>query len=150
MQRDCSLCIAGRGRLTSSSVEYKTGNQSLFECAESFTKRVARQLGRSDCVVKRYWNQWIREISFTRRPGLGCPRQTSRREERHIISPFGVVPRTRKLDCSGMEQVVLSNELRFNFTSDDNRVGVWRPSGERFNPAFALQRHTAPTAGVMV
>ncbi|GFU16015.1 transposable element Tcb2 transposase [Trichonephila clavipes] len=32
----------------------------------------------------------------------------------------------------------------------DNRVRVWRPRGERLNPAFALQRHTAPTASVMV
>ncbi|GFW21424.1 hypothetical protein TNCV_1532481 [Trichonephila clavipes] len=32
MQRNCALRIAGRGRLTSFSVEYKTGNQSLFEC----------------------------------------------------------------------------------------------------------------------
>ncbi|GFU82628.1 hypothetical protein TNCV_2306721 [Trichonephila clavipes] len=30
--------------------------------------RVARQLGHSDCVVRRYWDQWIREMSFTRRP----------------------------------------------------------------------------------
>ncbi|GFS54714.1 transposable element Tcb1 transposase [Trichonephila clavipes] len=27
---------------------------------------------------------------------------------------------------------------------------MWRPCGERLNPAFVLQRHTAPTAGVMV
>ncbi|GFV73443.1 transposable element Tcb2 transposase [Trichonephila clavipes] len=26
---------------------------------------------------------------------------------------------------------------------------MWRPRGERLNPAFALQRHTAPPAGVM-
>ncbi|GFW43022.1 transposable element Tcb2 transposase [Trichonephila clavipes] len=43
-----------------------------------------------------------------------------------------------------------SLESRFNLSSDDNRVRVWRPRGERLNPAFALQRHTAPTAGVMV
>ncbi|GFW57735.1 uncharacterized protein TNCV_2926541 [Trichonephila clavipes] len=42
-------------------------------------RRVARQLGRSDCVVRRCWYQWIREMPFTRRPGSGCPRQTSRR-----------------------------------------------------------------------
>ncbi|GFX68543.1 transposable element Tcb2 transposase [Trichonephila clavipes] len=30
-QRDCALRIAGRGRLTSFSVDYKPGNQSLFE-----------------------------------------------------------------------------------------------------------------------
>ncbi|GFU99817.1 transposable element Tcb2 transposase [Trichonephila clavipes] len=30
-------------------------------------------------------DQWIREMSFTRRPGSGRPRQTSRREDRNII-----------------------------------------------------------------
>ncbi|GFU32423.1 hypothetical protein TNCV_337921 [Trichonephila clavipes] len=35
MQSYFALRIAGRGRLTSFSVEYKTSNQSLFECAES-------------------------------------------------------------------------------------------------------------------
>ncbi|GFX26981.1 transposable element Tcb2 transposase [Trichonephila clavipes] len=47
-------------------------------------------------------------------------------------------------------QVVFSDESRFNLSSDDNRVFVRRPRGERLNPAFALQRHTTPTAGVMV
>ncbi|GFV93140.1 uncharacterized protein TNCV_2552311 [Trichonephila clavipes] len=37
MQRDCALRIAGRGRLSSFSMKYKTGNQNLFESAESFT-----------------------------------------------------------------------------------------------------------------
>ncbi|GFU47590.1 uncharacterized protein TNCV_2443121 [Trichonephila clavipes] len=36
-------------------------------------------------------------------------------------------------------QVILSDESRFNLTSDDNCVRVWRPRGERLNPAFALQ-----------
>ncbi|GFV40850.1 transposable element Tcb1 transposase [Trichonephila clavipes] len=43
-------------------------------------------------------------------------------------------------------QVVFSDESRFNLSSDVNCVRVWRPCGERLNPAFALQRHTAPTA----
>ncbi|GFU10100.1 hypothetical protein TNCV_3449001 [Trichonephila clavipes] len=43
MQRDCKVRIAGRWRLTSFSVEYKTDNQSLFECAESFTKEEPRK-----------------------------------------------------------------------------------------------------------
>ncbi|GFW51160.1 transposable element Tcb2 transposase [Trichonephila clavipes] len=47
-------------------------------------------------------------------------------------------------------QVVFRDESIFNLSSDDNRVRVWRPRGERLNPAFALQRHTAPTVGVMV
>ncbi|GFY28729.1 transposable element Tcb2 transposase [Trichonephila clavipes] len=41
-------------------------------------------------------------------------------------------------------------ESRFNLSSDDNRVRVWRPRGERLNPAFALQRHIALPVGVMV
>ncbi|GFY14144.1 uncharacterized protein TNCV_3613331 [Trichonephila clavipes] len=109
MQLDCALRIAGGGRLTTFSVEYKTGNQSLFEWTESFTKeelrytchyavfednisscrslriigmmeagwsarRVARQLDRSYCIVRRCWDQWIPKMSFTRRPGSGHPR----------------------------------------------------------------------------
>ncbi|GFV65470.1 transposable element Tcb2 transposase [Trichonephila clavipes] len=50
-------------------------------------RRVACQLGISDCVVRRSWNQWIREMSFTRRPGSGRPRQTSRRKDRYIVAP---------------------------------------------------------------
>ncbi|GFW29918.1 uncharacterized protein TNCV_4999581 [Trichonephila clavipes] len=120
------------------------------------SRRVARQLGHSDCVVKRCWDQWIQEMKFTRSSDSGRPRKTSRREDLHTIEkctrtancfvsrhpgtgntfipssrtirrrlaegylrsrcftcvaldahpsmpPFGVVPRTRKLDCSGME-----------------------------------------------
>ncbi|GFV58117.1 transposable element Tcb2 transposase [Trichonephila clavipes] len=46
--------------------------------------------------------------------------------------------------------VVFSNESRFNLSIDENRVRVWRPHGEHLNPTFTLQRHTVPTAGVMV
>lgn len=170
-------------------------------------RRVARQVGRSDFTVRRCWDQWTEETSFTRRPGSGRPRQTSRREDRHIIRharveptaslaaiqtqaapslrapvssrtiarrlaeghlvsrrPLRVLPMTpthRRLrlewcrarqDWTATEwnQVVFSDESRFNLSSDDNRVRVWRLRGERLNPAFALQRHTAPTAGVMV
>ncbi|GFW04692.1 uncharacterized protein TNCV_3897441 [Trichonephila clavipes] len=46
-------------------------------------RRVARQSGLCDCVVRRCWDQWIQEMSFTRRPRSGCPQQTIRREDRH-------------------------------------------------------------------
>ncbi|PRD36435.1 UNVERIFIED_CONTAM: hypothetical protein NCL1_08724 [Trichonephila clavipes] len=54
------------------------------------TRPVARQLGRSDCVVMRCWDQWMRVMSFTRRPGSGRLRQTSRREDRHIGDPGSI------------------------------------------------------------
>ncbi|GFV47874.1 transposable element Tcb2 transposase [Trichonephila clavipes] len=38
------------------------------------------------------------------------------------------------------------DESRFSLSSDDKRVRVWKPHGERLNPAFTLQRYTAPTA----
>ncbi|GFT03030.1 transposable element Tcb1 transposase [Trichonephila clavipes] len=43
-------------------------------------------------------------------------------------------------------QVVFSDESRFNLRSDDNRARAWRSRGECLNPGFALQRHTTPTA----
>ncbi|GFT98542.1 transposable element Tcb2 transposase [Trichonephila clavipes] len=150
-------------------------------------RRIASQLGHSDCVVWRCWDQWIRDMSLTRRPGLGRPRQTSR-EDRHIVrnarvqptassaaiqaqvapslgalvssrtirmrlaeghmgsrcplSVLSLTPTHRRLhlewcrarrNWTAVEwnQVVLSDESRFNLSSDDNCVRVWRPSGER-------------------
>ncbi|GFU71520.1 transposable element Tcb2 transposase [Trichonephila clavipes] len=171
------------------------------------TMRVARQLGRSDCVLKRCWKQRIREMSFTRSSGSGCPRQTGRREDRYIVRNALVQPtassatmqaqvapslgapmssrsirrflaeghlgswrslrflawtpthrhlRSKWCHARGnwtaaeWNQIVFSDESRFNLSSDDNRVRVQRPRDERLNPSFALQRHIAPTAGVMV
>ncbi|GFS79171.1 transposable element Tcb2 transposase [Trichonephila clavipes] len=56
----------------------------------------------------------------------------------------------RNLTAADWNQVVLSDESKFNFSSDDNRVRGWSLRGERLNPAFASQRHTAPTAGMMI
>ncbi|GFS51689.1 transposable element Tcb2 transposase [Trichonephila clavipes] len=157
-------------------------------------RRAARQLGRSDCVM-RYWDQWIEEMSFTRRPvvrttftdqssrqphykkctrqptassaaiqeqvapSLGVPvsSRTIRRilAEGHLGSrrPLCVLPlapthrhlhlewcRVRgNWTAAEWNQVVFNGESRFNLSSDDNRVCVRRPRGERLNPAFALQ-----------
>ncbi|GFX41568.1 transposable element Tcb2 transposase [Trichonephila clavipes] len=112
---------------------------------QKLRRRVACQLGRSDCVVRKCWDQWIREMSFTRRPGSGCPRQASRQEDDRIWC------RARgNWIAVERNQVVFSDESKFNLSSDDNRVRVWRSHGERLSPASASQRHTAPTAGVMV
>ncbi|GFX06950.1 transposable element Tcb2 transposase [Trichonephila clavipes] len=102
-------------------------------------RRVARQLGRSNCVVRKCWGQWMREMSFTRRPGPERLRQTSRREDR-----------TRNWTAVEWNQIVFRDESRFNLSSVYYRVRVCRPRSGRLNPAFALQRTTAPTAGVMV
>ncbi|GFX24889.1 transposable element Tcb2 transposase [Trichonephila clavipes] len=48
-------------------------------------RRVARQVGHSDFIVRRCPDQWTGDTSFTRRLGSGHPRQTSHREDRPII-----------------------------------------------------------------
>ncbi|GFY30979.1 transposable element Tcb2 transposase [Trichonephila clavipes] len=170
-------------------------------------RRVARQLGHSDCVVKRCWDQWIQEMLFTRRPGSGRPRQTDQSSRRpphrkkctrttvssvviqvqvapslgasvssrtirrclakvhwgswRPLRVLSLTPTHRPLHlewchargnwtAAEWSQVVFRDEPRFNLSSDDNRVRVSRPRGERLNPAFALQRHTTSTAAVMV
>ncbi|GFY18681.1 transposable element Tcb2 transposase [Trichonephila clavipes] len=55
-------------------------------------RKVARQLGRSDCVVRRCWDHWSREMLFTRRPGSVCPRQTSDRDDLRIVRNARVQP----------------------------------------------------------
>ncbi|GFT29752.1 transposable element Tcb2 transposase [Trichonephila clavipes] len=82
-------------------------------------------------------------MSFTRRSGSGRPRQTSRREDSHIVRNARVQP-----TASSAAIQTQRRESRFNLSSDDNHVRVWRPRGERLNPAYALQRHTALKAGM--
>ncbi|GFW33458.1 hypothetical protein TNCV_2796251 [Trichonephila clavipes] len=49
-------------------------------------------------------------------------------------------------------KVVFSDEPRFVFGTDDNRVRVWKRPGEQYNSPLphTVLRHTARTAGVMV
>ncbi|GFX94741.1 transposable element Tcb2 transposase [Trichonephila clavipes] len=48
------------------------------------------------------------------------------------------------------QKVVFSYQYRFVLGTDDNRVGVWRRPGERYNFPHTVQRHNARTDGVMV
>ncbi|GFW55725.1 transposable element Tcb2 transposase [Trichonephila clavipes] len=146
-------------------------------------RRVARQLGRSDCVVKsrRENHHNVRNASVQPTvssvaiqehvaPSIGASvsSRTIRRRlaEGHLGSrhPLTVLPFALPSHCSLLlewchaqgnwtvaewYQVAFSDEFRFNLSSDDNRVRVWRPRVEGLNPDFALKRHTTPAAGVM-
>ncbi|GFV77625.1 transposable element Tcb2 transposase [Trichonephila clavipes] len=131
--------------------QFERGRTIVMMQAVWLARRVARQLDRYDCVVRRCWDQWIRKMSFTRRLGSGCPRLTSRRKDRHTVEPslgtpvpsrtirrclaeghlciaasitcagldahpstppFGVVPRKRKLDYSGMKPTRLKRQIQ--------------------------------------
>ncbi|GFU56091.1 uncharacterized protein TNCV_3405521 [Trichonephila clavipes] len=124
MQRVCVLRIAGRWSLKSFSVEYKAGNQSLFECKNRLQRK-----SEVDMPLHHFRRKYEPLSQFERGRIIGM-----------MEAGWSVRRVARQL---GRSDCVVSS-------SDDNRVRVWRPSGERFNHAFALQRYTAPTAGVMV
>ncbi|GFX60245.1 transposable element Tcb1 transposase [Trichonephila clavipes] len=128
-------------------------------------RRVARQLGRSDCVVRRCWASGSERYHLHEdqtqdaldRPVVDKTATSTRRHlaEGHLGSrhPLRVLPLTptherlrlewcrtrRNWTTAEWKQVVFSDESRFNLSSGDNRIRVWRPRGERLNPAFALQ-----------
>ncbi|GFX81412.1 transposable element Tcb2 transposase [Trichonephila clavipes] len=47
-------------------------------------------------------------------------------------------------------KVVFSDEFRFVWGTEDNRVLLWRCPGERYNSLYTVLRHIVHTAGVMV
>ncbi|GFW81052.1 transposable element Tcb2 transposase [Trichonephila clavipes] len=121
MQRDCALRIAGRGRLTSFSVEYKT--------ADCF---IGRYPGTGSIFIRKpVSSRTLRRCLAERHMGSRCPL---------LVPPLTPTHRRLRLEwCSERgnwtaaewNQVVFSNESRFNLSSDDNRFRVWRPtSGE--------------------
>ncbi|GFV72164.1 transposable element Tcb1 transposase [Trichonephila clavipes] len=63
-------------------------------------RRVACQLGHSGCNVRRCGDQWIREMSFTRRPGLGLVVEKTVTSS-HIFQQDNARPQTARVpqDC---------------------------------------------------
>ncbi|GFX47160.1 transposable element Tc1 transposase [Trichonephila clavipes] len=47
-------------------------------------------------------------------------------------------------------RVIFSDESRFSLGADDHRTRVWRRTGQRSDPAFIVERHTAISQGVTV
>ncbi|GFW62130.1 transposable element Tcb2 transposase [Trichonephila clavipes] len=116
------------------------------------TVRSVRQIDKTEIELKPYKLRKVQLLTEKKVRYLGSRR------------PLRVVPltptyrllrsdwsRTREnWAAAEWNQVILSEESRFSLSSDDNRVRVWSPRDKRLNFAFPLQRHTTPTAGVMV
>ncbi|GFX48086.1 HTH_Tnp_Tc3_2 domain-containing protein [Trichonephila clavipes] len=49
------------------------------------TCRVANQVDRSECAVRKFWEQWTREDTHTLKSGSGATRKTTRRDDRRIV-----------------------------------------------------------------
>ncbi|GFX08309.1 transposable element Tcb1 transposase [Trichonephila clavipes] len=142
-----------------------------MKTADSSTRRVARQVDRSECAVRNCWEQWTREVTHSTiraDVGVAIVPQTIYRHlaEANLKSkrPFRALPLTpehRQLrlqwcqarlmwNVTDWQKVVLSDESRFVLGTDDNRVRVWRHAGGWYNSPHTVLRHTARRAGVMV
>ncbi|GFT84372.1 transposable element Tcb2 transposase [Trichonephila clavipes] len=122
-------------------------------------RRIGRHLGRSDMVVARCWQQWITEVLSreTIRRRLTEVGLRSRRPLRRL--PLTPHHRQCRLDfcrpratwsVTDWRRVIFSDESRFSLSADDHRTRVWRRTGQRSDPAFIVERHTAISQGVTV
>ncbi|GFS84676.1 transposable element Tcb1 transposase [Trichonephila clavipes] len=107
---------------------------SLREAGWS-NRRIGRHLGRSDMVVARCWQQWITEGRVYRRGGQ-CRLDFCRPRATWSVIDW--------------RRVIFSDESRFSLSEDDHRTRVWRRTGQRSDPAFIVERHTAISQGVTV
>ncbi|GFW80704.1 transposable element Tcb1 transposase [Trichonephila clavipes] len=98
-------------------------------------RRIGRHLGRSDMVVARCWQQWITEGRVYRRG--------------RAVST-GFLPTSATWSVTDWRRVIFSDESRFSLSDDDHRTRVWRRTGQRSDPAFIVERHTAISQGVTV
>ncbi|GFW29306.1 HTH_Tnp_Tc3_2 domain-containing protein [Trichonephila clavipes] len=128
-------------------------------------RRIGRHLGRSDMVVARCWQQWITEgrvytvaevpLRETIRRRLTEVGLRSRRPLRRL--PLTPHHRQCRLDFADLGQrsvtdwrrVIFSDESRFSLSADDHRTRVWRRTGQRSDPAFIVERHTAISQGAI-
>ncbi|GFX33148.1 uncharacterized protein TNCV_5043151 [Trichonephila clavipes] len=177
MQRDNALRIAGRGRLMSFSVKYKTEVLGPVDPRDVVSTKTSLRTPSTD--------QWSRRpphsekctrtancfigrhpctgSTFTRGPRVfsNHTKTDGHLGSRHPLRVLLLTPTHQRLrlewcrsrgnwTAAEWNQVVVRDESTDSISAVDNPVRVWRSLGERLNPAFALQRHTAPSAGVMV
>ncbi|GFV10520.1 DDE_3 domain-containing protein, partial [Trichonephila clavipes] len=69
-------------------------------------------------------------------------RETIRRRLTEAVST-GFLPTSGNLSVTDWRRVIFSDESRFSLSADDHRTRVWRRTGQRSDPAFIVERHTA-------
>ncbi|GFW94511.1 HTH_Tnp_Tc3_2 domain-containing protein [Trichonephila clavipes] len=122
-----------------------------------WNRRIGRHLGRSDMVVVKV------ECTVAEVPS----RETIRRRltevglrSRRPLRRLPLTPHHRqcRLDfcrpratwsVTDWRRVIFSDESRFSLSADDHRTRVWRRTGQRSNPAFIVERHTAISQGAI-
>ncbi|GFX56834.1 transposable element Tcb2 transposase [Trichonephila clavipes] len=129
-------------------------------------RRIGRHLGRSDMVVAPVGNSGSQKVECT--VAEVPSRETIRRrltevglKSRRPLRRLPLTPHHRqcRLDfcrpratwsVTDWRRVIFSDESRFSLSDDDHRTRVWRRTGQRSDPAFIVERHTAISQGVTV
>ncbi|GFT08755.1 transposable element Tcb2 transposase [Trichonephila clavipes] len=129
-------------------------------------RRIGRHLGRSDMVVLGVGNSESQNVKCT--VAEVPSRETIRRRltevglrSRRPLRRLPLTPHHRqcRLDfcrpratwsVTDWRRVIFSDESRFSLSADDHRTRVWRRTGQRSDPAFIVERHTAISQGVTV
>ncbi|GFX07892.1 transposable element Tc1 transposase [Trichonephila clavipes] len=138
--------------------EFERGLIIGMKTAGWSSRRVAGQADRSECAVRNCWEQWTRDGIHARKSRhLAEANFKSKRNFRALH----LTPEHRQLrlqwcqarsmwNVTDWQKVVFSDESRFVWGTDDNRVRVWRNPDEWYHSPHTVLRHTALTAGVMV
>ncbi|GFV74459.1 uncharacterized protein TNCV_5129011 [Trichonephila clavipes] len=116
-------------------------------------RRVTRQLGRSDCVVTS-GSKRCHLCEDQAQDALDRPivKKTTALKEMHACSQLLHQPPSGHSGAACEETGMQRNGTRSSLASDPDSTStvmaivfrVWRPRGERLNPAFALQRLPDP------
>ncbi|GFW89723.1 transposable element Tcb1 transposase [Trichonephila clavipes] len=109
-----------------------------------------------------------REDRAIRRVATSAPTTSLASIQRHLPPSRHPVPsretiRRRLTECrldfcrpratwsvTDWRRVIFSDESRFSLSADYHRTRVWRRTGQRSDPAFIVERHTAISQGVTV
>ncbi|GBM22928.1 hypothetical protein AVEN_136350-1 [Araneus ventricosus] len=65
--------------------EFERGRIIGIKTAGWLTRRVARQVDRSKCAVRTYWEQWTRDGTHLRSTRSGASRKKTKREDQRIV-----------------------------------------------------------------
>ncbi|GFV08009.1 HTH_Tnp_Tc3_2 domain-containing protein [Trichonephila clavipes] len=100
---------------------------------------------KTSSAIKRNHMRRLTEVGLrSRRPLRRLPLTPHHRQCRLDFADLG------NLECDRLGRVIFSDESRFSLSADDHRTRVWRRTGQRSDPAFIVERHTAISQGVTV
>ncbi|GFX58848.1 uncharacterized protein TNCV_805521 [Trichonephila clavipes] len=77
--------------------EFERGLIIGMKTAGWSTRSVVAQVDRSECAVRKCWEQWTREGTHAQKTGSGATRKTTRREDRRIVRQALVDPTVTRL-----------------------------------------------------